>query len=193
MTTDKFTQIMANAQKLMLSEDFNRRVENFAMQKNGGHNLNMTALEQQAFGSSYSNNNDQIEMINATESSPLDGERFSKLPEAIRESFKKTPPMTGKDMSTMGMMAETLKNNVQTQQPMQTYHAPQTSGIDYSLLKALIDESVSRNLASFKESVLNEGFIKGMRISNGNKIQVLDSKGNLYEGVLTLKKKKIIK
>ena len=33
------------------------------------------------------------------------------------------------------------------------------------------------------------GTLKGMKMCGGNKIQFMDSKGNVYEGILTLKKK----
>ena len=39
------------------------------------------------------------------------------------------------------------------------------------------------------KSILSENTIKGLKISKGNKIQLLDVSGNLYEGVLTLKRK----
>ena len=39
------------------------------------------------------------------------------------------------------------------------------------------------------KSILSENTIKGVKISKGNKIQLLDMSGNLYEGVLTLKRK----
>lgn len=190
MDGNKFEHIMANAQRLMLDEEFNRKVESkaasFAGRKSGGVS-DVSSLERQAFGSSYEEK--PIQMIQV-EDNGLDDKRFSKLPAAIRESFSKTPPLTGQDNSVMGRMTSNLSINEQSIEPKRT-STPigNGSGIDYSLIKAIIDESVRRNLEEMRNGLLNENVIRGMKIAKGNKIQFLDSAGNLYEGVLTLKKK----
>jgi hypothetical protein len=69
--------------------------------------------------------------------------------------------------------------------------APQTGGVDYSLIKLIVKECVKESLAEMKGSMLTESSspsFRGMRIADGNKFQFIDSKGNLYEGVLKLKK-----
>ena len=80
------------------------------------------------------------------------------------------------------------------QQP-QTVYQPQyipqqVSGIDYGMIKALVSEVIRENLNEIKQSLLSEGSLRGINMPGGNKIQFLDSKGNLYEGQLNLKKKK---
>jgi hypothetical protein len=54
----------------------------------------------------------------------------------------------------------------------------------------MIEEAVKNALSQNKlnESVNNN--ILGMKMCEGNKIQFMDSKGNIYEGVLKLKKKR---
>ena len=69
-----------------------------------------------------------------------------------------------------------------------TEMASAVSGIDYSLIKTIIDESIRRNLDDIKKEMLNENnSVRGVRIAKGNKIQMMDAKGNIYEGVLKLK------
>lgn len=201
MNESKFNDIMANAQRLMLDEDFNMAVESkaasFAGRKSpsGVSNQDLRSYERMAFGSSYGDEK-PITMIKPTNNpTDLNDKRYSKLPQAIRESFTKQPPMTGDniDNTTLGMVTKNLalenremNTNGMQQVPRQTHD---NGGIDYSLIKSIIDESVRRHIGEIKESILRENTIKGVKISKGNKIQLLDMSGNLYEGVLTLKRK----
>lgn len=201
MNESKFNDIMANAQRLMLDEDFNMVVESkaasFAGRKgpSGISNQDLRTYERMAFGNSYGDEK-PITMIKPTNNpSDLNDRRYSKLPQAIRESFAKQPPMTGDniDNTPLGMVTKNLAlENRETntsgiqQIPRQTHNS---GGIDYSLIKSIIDESVRRHISEVKESILSENTIKGLKISKGNKIQLLDVSGNLYEGVLTLKRK----
>ena len=201
MNESKFNDIMANAQRLMLDEGFNMAVESkaasFAGRKSpsGISDQDLRSYERMAFGNSYGDEK-PITMIKPTNNpSDLNDRRYSKLPQAIRESFAKQPPMTGDniDNTPLGMITKNLAlenremdtNGIQ-QVPTQTRNS---DGIDYSLIKSIIDESVRRNISEIKESILSENTIKGVKISKGNKIQLLDMSGNLYEGVLTLKRK----
>lgn len=201
MNESKFNDIMANAQRLMLDEGFNMAVESkaasFAGRKSpsGISDQDLRSYERMAFGNSYGDEK-PITMIKPTNNqSDLNDRRYSKLPQAIRESFAKQPPMTGDniDNTPLGMITKNLalenremNTNGTQQAPMQTRNG---DGIDYSLIKSIIDESVRRNISEIKESILSENTIKGVKISKGNKIQLLDMSGNLYEGVLTLKRK----
>ena len=201
MNESKFNDIMANAQRLMLDEDFNMVVESkaasFAGRKgpSGISNQDLRTYERMAFGNSYGDEK-PITMIKPTNNpSDLNDRRYSKLPQAIRESFAKQPPMTGDniDNTPLGMVTKNLalenrETNTSDMQliPRQTHNS---GGIDYSLIKSIIDESVRRHISEVKESILSENTIKGLKISKGNKIQLLDVSGNLYEGVLTLKRK----
>lgn len=199
MNESKFNDIMANAQRLMLDEDFNMVVESkaasFAGRKgpSGISNQDLRTYERMAFGNSYGDEK-PITMIKPTNNpSDLNDRRYSKLPQAIRESFAKQPPMTGDniDNTPLGLVAKNLslenrEANTMQQVPRQAFNG---GGIDYSLIKSIIDESVRRHVDGIKESILNENTIKGVKISKGGKIQLLDTAGNLYEGILTLKRK----
>lgn len=201
MNESKFNDIMANAQRLMLDEDFNMAVESkaasFAGRKgpSGISNQDLRTYERMAFGNSYGDEK-PITMIKPTNNpSDLNDRRYSKLPQAIRESFAKQPPMTGDniDNTPLGMVTKNLalENRETNTSGMQQIprHTHNSDGIDYSLIKSIIDESVRRHISEVKESILSENTIKGLKISKGNKIQLLDVSGNLYEGVLTLKRK----
>lgn len=126
----------------------------------------------------------------------------SKLPAAILESFQKTPsPVDAFDIDTINaqlhfqedtpvqQVAKQPVREQQVHQAQQPQYVPQGGGqIDYNYLKYIINECIKENM----KGKLNEsagGTIVGMKIAPGNKFQFLDSKGNLYEAQLTLKKK----
>lgn len=202
---------IARAQRLMLNEDWNRQVElGAAAQRgksiNGGGGNDLSAFEAQAFGYSssptdntYEKNSIPQEAYNR-KSTPVGYENVqiiqetkrvdkskSKMPKEVLESFEKVPSMTQVDTGGYQQVPASYFEGIPktiTEQSQQT--TVPSMGIDYKYIKYLIDESIKEHLSS----TLNESVgIKGLRISNGNIIQFLDSKGNLYEGKLTLKKK----
>ena len=123
----------------------------------------------------------------------------SKIPKAILESYKKTPSPT---MDAMGMMSPPTsyyqptttaprQQGVEQQYTPQPQYVPQpqAGGIDYNYLKYMIEEAVSNCMKGQLNEGMNLSELRGMRIGPGSVIQLLDAKGNLYEGKLTLKKK----
>lgn len=102
--------------------------------------------------------------------------------------------MAQQQMPSISAIYEQRMNapQMQYQQPTsQQYMQPQQNGaIDYNYLKYIIKECVTEVLTQNKK-ILSEssGNVKAMKVGSGNKIQFLDTKGNLYEGVLSLKKK----
>ena len=183
MDENKFTSILSRAQHLMLDENFNRQVEqkaNAFSGKGGGGGEDLRYLESQAFGEQAS------QPIQIIEQQQPQVKGLEALPEYMRESFEKMPPITGDrlDMLTKNMPKA---QQVQPKQVVTETVIPTSSGIDYSLIKTIIDESVSRHLNTLNESA--GPTMKGMRFINGNTFQFIDNKGNLYEGVLKLKKK----
>lgn len=126
----------------------------------------------------------------------------TKIPKAILESFQKTPsPVDAFDIDTInaqlhgsidsaiGALPKVNEQRAPVTEQRQQQYFPQGGGqIDYNYLKYIINECIKENL----KGKLNEsagGTIAGMKIAPGNKFQFLDSKGNLYEAQLTLKKK----
>ena len=63
-----------------------------------------------------------------------------------------------------------------------------TPGVDYTIIKAIVEECIKRNIEEIKASILQESSLKRVRLGEGNKIQLVDNKGNLYESTLEYKK-----
>ena len=55
-------------------------------------------------------------------------------------------------------------------------------------IKAIVEECIKRNLDEIKQTILQESSLKRVRLGEGNKIQLVDNKGNLYESTLEFKK-----
>ena len=74
--------------------------------------------------------------------------------------------------------------------PQQPQYAPQPQmmGIDYNYIKAIVNECIQANMQQIKEELLKESALKMVRLSGGNKIQLIDNKNNLYESQLEFKK-----
>lgn len=77
-------------------------------------------------------------------------------------------------------------------QPQQQYQQqmPQNTGggVDYSMVKMIVEDCLKRYSSILKKSILKEMSECGIfRI--GEKVQVVDKNGNLYEGKLQFKKK----
>ena len=178
-----FDDIIARASALMNNEHFNNLVESKAGAFSGRKTIgksNFTDLEAQAFGAPIQTKktiteNTQVAPINNSNKSAA-----SALPNVIRESFEKMPPVMG-TQSSLGMLSGVLP----------TTGAGQQTSIDYSLIKSLIDESISRHLNEIKQQIINENtsVLKGVRLGEGNKIALVDKKGNIYEGTLKMRQK----
>lgn len=208
---------IARAQRLMLDENWNRQVEIGASAQrgksmNGGGGGDLSALEAQVFGYSSTPTDSTYEKIAIPEESYMQRQSSmpsgfndvqilqesrgfdknkSQLPKEVISSFEKTPGMTIVETGMQQVPASYFGNantqaiNEKILQSKTNVPSP-SSGIDYKYIKYLIDESIKEHLSPS----LNENVgIKGLRIANGNIIQFLDSKGNLYEGKLVLKKK----
>jgi len=211
--------VLARAQRMMLDENFQRDVERAARahgsgaRKGGGNDL--ADLDAAIFGVSsapsgadiyqkvplqegyaqpqqnYGSNYDGVQIVQEVRETR--NPRNTKLPAAIVESFEKTPfqgdafDISGGALSGL-ILEQTPKQQPRPQQPVQQ---PQQNygGVNIDLIKYVVNEAVKEAL----KGELNEGIggsrMKGFRIAPGNTIQFIDTKGNLYEGVLTLKKK----
>lgn len=124
----------------------------------------------------------------------------SRLPKSVLKSFEETPPLSGDDgyseVPASYFGAPQQQYTPQPQYVPQQQYAPQpqyvpqpqyAGAIDYNVIKQIVKEAISEG----GSGLLTEGSasLRGMRIANGSVIQFIDTKGNLYEGVLKLKKK----
>lgn len=79
-------------------------------------------------------------------------------------------------------------NEVRHEQPRYTPQTSSNSNVDYTIIKAIVEECIKRNLDEIKQTILQESSLKRVRLGEGNKIQLVDNKGNLYESTLEFKK-----
>ena len=123
----------------------------------------------------------------------------NKLPKAIRESMMsnpiEAPSMGGGSVLDSIGYTQPQQQVVNEQQyapaPQPTYYQqPQYAPmpIDYNYIRSIVNECVQANMQKIKEDILNESNLKLVKLNNGNKIQLVDNKNNLYESTLTFKK-----
>ena len=195
-----FNQAFSRATALMNDDRFNSIVEskaniysgtNKGSEIGGGYN-EFSNFEAMAFGAPSTPTAAPVSTPTydvPSFSAPVGNSAANKLPAAILESFQKTPSMSGGGQEIV----------VDTRTPMPTKPIkteavvtpmPSNGGIDYSLIRMIVEESISKKINEL--SMLNESasMLKGLKFAEGNKIQFVDSKGNLYEGELKLKKRK---
>ena len=195
MDKELFNNAFSRAVTLMNDKRFNAIVESKSRnsQKSNGSGNDLSHLEAQAFG--YTQTPSVIEEQYVQQQVVPNGRSAaSVLPQAIRESFNNLPPQqVNVPLSPLdnvkAIKESQLKRQIIEETP-QLY--VQNGGINYEIIKALIDESISRHLNEIKRSLITEtnSNLKGLRLVEGNKIMLVDKKGNIYEGKLELKKKK---
>lgn len=181
---------IARAQAMM-SEEFQQKVDAMApsVRKKGGNtidNAQMKAYENAVFGFGDDNTLSTQSYQQVPQQSDI-----SKLPGFLQESAKRTPIGAGLEESYMASgLPMPSKPQVQSpiQMPSQNIQtAPVGGSVDYNYIKYLMESVIRENTGKINESAVPS--FRGMRITEGNKFQFIDSKGNVYEGVLTLKKR----
>ena len=122
--------------------------------------------------------------------------RTTKLPAAIVDSFEKVPFQGDAFDISGGALSGLLLEQQPQRQPQPQAQQPQaqqpqahygTGNLD--LIKYVVSEAVKEAMKGQLNESVNANGMKGFRIAPGNVIQFIDSKGNLYEGKLVLKKK----
>lgn len=176
--------IIANAQSLMLNEDFWSKVDNVEMSRStNGKRSKGSGLE------IFKNNLDDVVRLQET-TAP----KREKTGNPVLDSFIDKPPMTGVN-NPYQLNELNAIGSTQTKQPenrsyqSNTHTQTQNTSIDYNYIKYLVEEAVKNAMSN---NVINESTgsnIIGMKMSEGNKINFIDKKGNIYEGILKLKKK----
>ena len=133
----------------------------------------------------------------------------SKLPNIIKESFAKNPipdmPMpSGYGGSVLDELGFTPNQTLQQPKPMVTEQytvpmqtMPQTNGIDYSLIKTIINEAVEEKVKKYVSALSKKLISEGVGHVGGSKTNMVilgdtfsfcDKDGNLYEATLKFKK-----
>lgn len=196
----KFEEIMTQASRLMNDERFNSIVNKRGSLYNSNNStINEQALENRLFGFSDGEEcaSNKSQGINEGETIESDEFNFNsdgarKMPKAILESFRNNPINFSQSLEGEDEIAKVAKkiNGMQQKQQLNENilrKTENTNGIDYSIIKSIVSECIDSKLKMLNESA--SGAMRGFRITDGNKIQFIDQRGNLYEGVLKLKRK----
>lgn len=198
MTEQKLRNILDKARPLMGTEG-DRLVESYTS-KSGGSG----APQRRSSRASR-------EMAMA--SAPVQVPANCKLPKSIVESMTRNPITNdvsgystggGSILDAIGYTPEPRQTTmVQETVSAPTYNAPAYQApayqapvpqmtVDYNYIRSIINECIQANLAQIKEQVkqelLKESELRAIRLADGNKIQLIDNKSNLYESTLAFKK-----
>lgn len=126
------------------------------------------------------------------------GSAASKLPKEILESLS-TNPIEGKEVFDPDYELIKAKKLIQesdkkraTTRPVITESAPHAIGVDYSLIKTIVEDCMRKYAGSIVKKVLTESkgstedSLKAIKI--GDKFSFITSNGDLYEAELKFKK-----
>ena len=185
MNETKMNDILSRASQLMNDERFNSIVESTRVVSDGQGNV--IGSEKGTY-KKPSDNTAYYDDIKDLSSNGRTG-----LPQEILESFRKTPSLSGEinaHQNTLNNLNITIPKQP-TQIVKENLYNHTVSNIDYSLIKTIVNECISSHMENIKQTLINESTIKGFTIKDGNKVQFLSKNGDLYEGELKLKKKKI--
>lgn len=187
-------QALKNAKRLMNNDEFNRKVNGYVNEGAGadGYIPSSPRTQPQTVEEAYD---------------PLDYTQMSgintKLPKNILESMLNNPINVTPSSAGFGSVLEGIdtdelerstpaprqRRKLNEAAPVQQVSMSQPAGIDSNYLKFLVKEAVKECMEEMKTEVLNESTLRGLKIGGGNKIMLIDQKGNLFEAQMTLKKK----
>lgn len=127
------------------------------------------------------------------------GVAAANVPSVIRESFQSQPPVNESlttssvlddvfgDVLTEQTITQPVMKQVQQQQPQQTFTTG--AGVDYPMIRTIVEDIVRKYSQSLKKNILNESAGGGAEVNTialGKTFKFLDNKGNIYE--CTMKK-----
>lgn len=178
MDESRFAAALERAQQLMNDSTFNSLVE----KKSGNVSFspNDDIIKENVKGSSHDNFMSEIAAIKET--------GINNILETVKNrqigdnALSTTPNVIERLVSKNTINPKTVTENILPN----NYIA--NSAIDYSIIKAIVNECISSQLSNIKETLINESTLRGFTIKEGNKVQFIAKNGNLYEGELKLKK-----
>lgn len=179
MNEAQLIKALNRAQELMNDSTFNSLVENKSRNINFGDSGNVVM--------NMKKNLSHEELVNEFSSNRPKG-----LPVEILESFNRQPSPEV-NPNRIDDITNCLSQNKKPQnisENKQYYNTHQTSNIDYSLIKTIVNECIFSHLSTIKDSIINENVVRGFTLKDGNKVQFISKNGDLYEGELKLKKKR---
>ena len=126
------------------------------------------------------------------------GVAAANVPSVIRESFQSQPPVS-EGMTTSSVLDDVFNLDIvqpsvtkpimeEVQRPQQQQIQTINSGVDYPMIRTIVEDIVRKYAQSLKKNVLNEstGGAEVNTIALGKTFKFLDNKGNIYE--CTMKK-----
>lgn len=126
--------------------------------------------------SDFQNSQMPQEIVEAMRKSAKERQQYSEsiIGKINPEKIKKQKPVIAEEKVT---------------QNTQTSSSNYGGGIDYSLIKTIIDESVRKHISSLKKNVLTEskGSSLELMTQQGNTFRFVTSDGKIFEGKLTYK------
>ena len=189
-------QALKNAKRLMNNAEFDRKVNGYVNEGAGADGYMPTSPRQkpQTVEEAYD---------------PMDYTQMAasgintKLPKNILESMLNNPIAVTPANSGFGSVLGNLdteelerqtpaarpRRQLNESTPVQQMSLAQPAGIDSNYLKFLVKEAVKECMNEMKTELLNETTVRGFKVGAGNKLMLIDNKGNLYEGEMKLKKK----
>ena len=184
-----------NAKRLMNDPNFNAKVNGFVNDGAGSD----------GYMPSTSNRPPTVEeAYDPMDYTQRSGAINTKLPKQILDSMLNnpinvTPSSAGFGSVLDGMDTGELERSTpapvqrrklnETVMPQQQMPMMQPAGFDSNYLKFLVKEAVKECMDDMKKELLNETTVRGFKVGSGNKLMLVDNKGNLYEGEMKLKKK----
>lgn|SRR5574344_1316039 len=151
--------------------------KSFSMDEEGNFTPKMNHI-------SENSNNLPINTEYATQNHP-------HFPKEILESFSKTPPTgpIGESVSVLdGLDPEKFNSPAKQTEYQPSTVASTQSGIDYSLIKSIVDESIRKYSNALYKKLISEHKDKVNIISLGDKFNFVTEDGNVYEAELSFKK-----
>ena len=161
------------------------------IQPSGSHNMRNTVSESRNFKpNAHSGLPKAIQ--DSIMKTPLDGvmSEYSLSESSVIDDINYQPKTYSKKQESL--LYETHSAPVQQyttlQPPVQQYIPQPQITLDYNYIRSIVNECIQANLNQIKEEILKESSLRAIRIGGENKIQLIDSKNNLYESKLEYKK-----
>jgi len=121
------------------------------------------------------------------------GVAAANVPSVIRESFQSQPPVS-EGMTTSSVLDDVFNLDIvqpsvtkpimeEVQRPQQQQIQTINSGVDYPMIRTIVEDIVRKYAQSLKKNMLNEstGGAEVNTIALGKTFKFLDNKGNIYE------------
>ena len=118
------------------------------------------------------------------------GVAAANVPSIIRESFQNQPPVS-ENMTTSSVLDDMFsledlqpqKKQQITEQVAPVQQSFTTGGVDYPMIRTIVEDIVRKYAQSLKKNLVTEG-VGGAEVNTialGKTFKFLDSKGNIYE------------